>query len=506
MSALVKAESVTLLSAIEGTFNVQPTAGWRQHQPNASGIADFIPKIKKARRSPLSKLRQNEKGDIVDLDAAPKITHDLNKEIVDYFCPGIFLSAEKICGAGASATAGKFYPSAVTSSQYTCPTMTNALVASTLIYGRGFALAANNGLLVVAASSTTIAIKTSGTAAETPPTNATVEIVGFQGASGDITCTATTILSTSLDFTTLQLVVGQWLWIGGGTAASPGALGFVTAGCRGLIRITAIAAHVITFDRATQAFSTDAGTSQTIQIFFGTFLRDVATDNADYLEQSYQMELSLPGAAAAAATDYVYLSGAMVDTFEINAPAQNLIIATLSMMGCNVTDASTTRATGASSALTPVASAAFNTVTEQPRLRIADATAGGNYDASISVDIETWKLTIKNGLTAQKQQGTFGPKRVISGKCDAELDVTSYLVQDDMVHAIRDNRTLHAEMCLRNADCGVLFDLPAGTMEDGAMSFPANGPVTIAGKFMAFRDPVMNYTVALSKFPFLPAT
>ena len=56
-----------------------------------------------------------------------------------------------------------------------------------------------------------------------------VKVVGFQGATGDVTATATGLGSTLLDFTTLGLSAGQWIWVGGDTSG----VKFATAACNG---------------------------------------------------------------------------------------------------------------------------------------------------------------------------------------------------------------------------------------------------------------------------------
>ncbi len=510
MSALVRSEAVTLLSAIESTLGTQPSTGWRQQQPNADGLQDFYPKIKKVARSPLSKNRQDEKGDIVDLDAVPKFVHDLNKDFLDYFGAGIFVSLEKWNGGTgtgrfavtAPTVGGAVALTAVGSGAYTVASG-GALPQNVLLYGRNFTNAANNGLVVVGAGSTgtNIVCATAVTEAS-PPSNAVLEVAGVQGTSGDLTINSSgNLTSTSLDFTTLGLQVGQWIWIGGGTAASPGALGFATAADRGFAKITAIAAHLLTLARQTGTFAADTGTGKTIQIFFGSFLRNVAIDNADYLETSYQFELALPGIDTAAATGYVYAQGCLPKTLEINAPLTDKIVATVTLSGLTITDESTTRATGASSFMAPISEAAINTTTEEPRIRLA------NTDGTIVCqDVSSWKLMFENNAVPQKQQGVLGGQRLIVGKAIATVDMDAFLVQPDAIHRIRDNNTVMFDACLRNNDGGHVWDIPSATVEDGTEKFPANGPVTIALKIKGFRDLTYNTTLGLTKFPFLPAT
>ncbi|TGV23899.1 hypothetical protein EN811_31160, partial [bacterium M00.F.Ca.ET.168.01.1.1] len=77
-----------------------------------------------------------------------------------------------------------------------------------------------------------------------PAAAARMKVVGFQGSSGDITATSTGIGSTTLDFTTLGLTVGQWIKIGGIAAGEQ----FATAALNTFARITAIAANALTLD------------------------------------------------------------------------------------------------------------------------------------------------------------------------------------------------------------------------------------------------------------------
>jgi hypothetical protein len=513
MSLLVKSEFVTLQSALESTLGVQATSGYRQHQINPGGAQNFYPQINKVARSPLSKNLQDEKGDIVGLSSMPSIVHDANKDLIDYFAEGIFRSATKFSGGTgvgrwqvANGAGGVSLPTvaltAVTATDYTVASG-GALPANVLIFARGFANAANNGLKVVGAASTSTAIKTSGLVAEaSPPAGAMVEVVGYQAASADFAINASQNLTSAANvFTTLGLNVGQWIWIGGGTAAAPGSLGFATAADRGFARITAIAAGTLSLDRRSQTYSADTGTGKTIQIFFGPWLRNVAGDHADYKEPSYTLELSEPGAAAAGATDYVYGLGSCINTYEFSSPLEDKTMATVAFVGTDMSDPTTTRATNANLAMPNVNTAALNSVSEEKRLRISNTDETG-----VSTDIVDWKMTINNNVKAQKQQGTLGAARMIFGKFQVSLDVTCVFVQDDVCKAIRDNRTCMFDAAFRNGDGAVLYDVPAVTLDSGAPSFAANEAVTLATNLKAFRDPTYGYTCGMSLFPSLPAS
>ncbi|MDQ1446818.1 MAG: hypothetical protein QOI20_3282 [Acidimicrobiaceae bacterium] len=497
MSLLVKSDFVSLQSALETTLGVQATAGYRRHQPNGGGLSDFYAKLKRVSSEPLSIMLQREKGAVVGLESAPKVTQDLNKELLEAFWEGIFRSATKYPGGTG---VGRFVPTSFTATAIGVPAG-GALPQGAILWIRGTTL--NNGLKVVGAGSTAGSIAITGGTIETPPATAVVEVVGYQGASGDIGVNAAGNLTSAANaFAGLGLLPGWWVWVGGGTAAAPGALGFtVAAQNRGFARITGVAAGVITVDRKNQAWATDPGTGKTIQLFFGPWVRNVFGDSADYKEPSYTLEIGYPGAAAAGATSYAYALGALVNTFEINAPSEDKITAAVSFAATDFTDPSTVRATGAAAAPTPVQTALFTTASQVRRLRVSNTDETG-----ISTDILDWKLTVNNNVKPQVQQGTLGAKRIITGRFDVSLDVTCIFTQDDVCKAIRDNRTCAFDVAIASTDGAVLFDVPSLTLGDGGPDIAANEAVKLPASIEAFRDTTYNFSLGMTVFPYLPAS
>lgn len=506
MSQLLYSEFITLGTAIESSNGTLPTTGWRTLQPD--DVQDFYPQIKKLARSPLNKNLMDEKGDVVDLDAMPKFVHDLNKDLLDQYGQSLFRSVFKYPGGTGTgrwinaATYGGPQVSAVTGTGYTVSTG-GALPQNILVYGRGFANAANNGLHVVGASSTGTSIPCPGLVAEaSPPAGATLEVVGLQGASADIKIQdAVTITSTTVDFTTIGLQPYSWMWVGGGTAAAPGSFGFVTAADRGLVRMTSIAAHAITFDRTATTFVADTGTGKTIQLFFGPWVRNVAADATDYLRTSHSFELTAPGIGSGGVTDYIYAPGCGLATGEISCALTDRAVATFGFVGFDIQDPTTTRTTGASTPLAPSGMAMLNTVSEMKRLRVMDTS--GN---SILTDIESWKLSFNHNVKPYKKQGVFGAADLVYGDVSVGLSIDGVIAQDDLWKAVRDNRTLQFETLLRNADCGVMFDIPGMTAEGAGPKFSKNDLAKFSPTFKTFRDPTSGFVCGSTVFPYLPAS
>ncbi len=237
-------ESVNLAVVEETSFNAKtpPVTGWRNLQPNSYG--SFASQYKKTPRDPISKNAQLQKGMLTDEDSGISFETDLTKDNIDRFAKGVFRVEPKHAG-----NKGQSYyqPSAVTGTGYTVPALGD-LGQHFLVYARGFATAANNGLKVLGSGSTSTEIKTSGLAAETsPPANASVEVAGWRGTTGDIQLDSDgNLISTLADFTTWGLNPYQWISIGDPNDAS---VSFAIADFIGSARVKSITAHKIVLER-----------------------------------------------------------------------------------------------------------------------------------------------------------------------------------------------------------------------------------------------------------------
>ncbi|UPY35497.1 phage tail tube protein [Sediminicoccus sp. KRV36] len=207
-----------------------------------------------------------------------------------------------------------------TANTLTCTTGA-AFVVGHLVRLTGNAQAANNGLFPVTTGGATSFVSTaSGFVAEAvPPAASRAKVVGCQGVSGDITATATGLASTTLNFTTLGLAVGQWIKVGGTGAAFQ----FATAARNDWARITAISATALTLDNMPSA-AVDAGAGKTIRIFFGDRLRNGTTEIGISLERSFLGQ---------AAPTHIIQRGMTVDSLSLPFEKKKKIGGSLSFMG-----------------------------------------------------------------------------------------------------------------------------------------------------------------------------
>jgi hypothetical protein len=517
--ALLQSEFLTVNIAPEVTLGTQAAAAWWQAEPDTGGQSDFYAQLKSVAREPVSKDAMEKVGEVVGLDSMPKLTGDLNVDLMNMLGASILRTTAKFPGGTGTGrwtgTAG--YGARVSAvvagspASYTVD-VGGALPSGIIVYGEGFTNAANNGIHVLTAGSTATSVKTSDTlVTETPPGNARLWVVGYQGAATDLAITfaggVTSLTSIANVLNTIGITADSWIWIGGGTAAAPGALGFtINPANRGLVHVLTVAAGAITLDRFAAAFGADAGTGKTIQIFFGPWFRNVPTDNADYAKLSHSLELVLPKLAAGPADDYVYALGGAIGTFDIDAGLESLVKCTLGFVAMDCTDPTTARATGANTALAPLGVAAFQTADGVKRGRVT------KLDGTVVLgsDIQSWKLSINNNVKPYKAQGgtssnTPGARDLLFGKFQATVTLNASISQPDLWQAARANTKLRWEEMVRNGDAaGILIDFPYCTATMPSPTFPANDVAQFAPTLRAFKDPTTGKAAAMQLFPYLP--
>jgi len=374
-----------------------------------------------------------------------------------------------------------------------------ALPVGTLVVVRGAAIAGNNGLKVVESGSGATSIKVEGDiVAETSvPDHCTVEVAGFQGASGDLEIDANgDLISTALDFTTLDLLAGQCIGIGGDGST----YNFATAANRGLAEIETIAASKLTLGHKDTTFVEDDGAGKTVRIWFGQFVRDVDTDDSEFLERSFQFELAYPNLGSGGATEYEYAKGNYCNELSMSMPLTGIVGVGFNFVGTDTPAPTASRATDANDATEQAQRQVFSTAIHYLRLTVQD-----EDEAGLTTDFKTWTATIRNGVQAEKVQGTLGAKYMNHGKFMVDIDATMVFSNSAVATRIRDNTLVGFRWALRNEDGAVHFSVPSCRIGQGLRGFPENESVTIQTSLMAEEDETLGYSIGISLFPYLPS-
>lgn len=507
----VAVNDVTISYAREASPGVLPgQPKWRTIEFN--NAASWGNETSKTARSPISNDQQDRKGIITDLNQNPSIEADMTLSMYRDFAEAFLYSA--------AVGPDSYEPTAVASGGYTVPALTAAQAgrllyssagagATTLIYARGWANAANNGLEPLTAKPATagVLIPVAGAVVESAPTAnvAEVSIAGVRGAAGDIRVNSSgNLVSTALDFTTLGLTVGQTIWVGGLDVANQ----FFQTANTGFARVAGIAANLLTLDKRQQAFVTDDGTSTgsggtgiRIDLLFGQFIRNVPRSSADYREITTQFEMAMPNLGSAGATLYEYAPMNYANQMAISIPLSGKATVTVGFIGAKMGTPTASRAVNADVAKNPIQQEAFGSASDIARLRLQDKDQNG-----LATDFKSCTITMTRNAQGDKVIGNLGPKYVNTGNFQVSIEAEVIVTDPEVIHSINCNLTLGIDTALYNGDGAVHFDFPAGTLGGGRRNFRANESVTLAGTFASHKDPVLGTSIGVSLFPVVPRT
>jgi hypothetical protein len=477
--------------AIEASIGVLPgTPVWKILEPNA--ISTFGATITTVERSPISAFRQRRKGVITDLDSAVEFDADMTIEHFDDFIEGfvfsVFVGPEEMV------------PTATTITAYTIPAGI-AHPEDTLVFARGFLNVENNGLKVVDTASTTtsVPILGGGLVVETPPAtqNVTLEVTGFRFADGDLEVDVDGNLITTLkDLTELNLTPGQSIWVGGEATLNQ----FAVVNNKGFARVMIIETNKLTIDKTSQAFAIDPGIGKEIELYFGRFVRNVAVDDADFLERSFTFEgaydnLAEPGPGDA----YEYAKGNFCNTFGWDLPLTDKSTFTASFIGTDTEPPTETRDPEGGNGIRVVQNSPFNTSTDIARLRVQEADETG-----LTTDFKSITLTLNNNVSPEKVLGLIGARYMNSGNFEIDMETQLVFTDPDVIAAIRNNDRVTMDFAVRNDDGVILIDIPSMTLGGGDREFPIDESILINITGQAYGDTVLNTSIGVSKFPYAP--
>lgn len=356
-----------------------------------------------------------------------------------------------------------------------------------------FTTAANNKIARVASSGATSIVYPAATfSAEAAqiPVGANVRVVGFQGAAGDLVAViagGNAITSTALDFTTLGLTVGQWVYVD----PTVGANSFATVGVSGWCRISAITATRLSFGRAPSTWAADAGAAKTVRVFISEFISNASTVRSATIERQYLDHSPV---------SYEYLRGQTVDKFGVAADAQKIATITVDYVGSDSTVV-TTRASGATDV---IASTNFvlNTASNVDAIAF-DGTAVGTPNYLMKAD-----FSINNNLRRQTAVGVSGIVGTGNGEFDVTLSLDFYFGDKTVLDKVVNNTLTSFNLALGRNDGNkeaYMFDFPSIKLATGSPGVSGkNADVMISATAQAIMDATLLYTVSISRMWYLP--
>lgn len=474
---------------------------WIALEPNT--YSDFGGNVTTVARNPINQSRQRRKGVVTDLEATGGFQQDLTFFNFRNLAQGFMFAdirekktTKPINGTG-QAVSGV---DSATKTYTTAAGGGTGFLTGHLVMAEGFSNTANNGVKTVAsATSTTVVVAEALGDEAAPPAAAVLAVIGYQGAAGTLSIALNgdlvRLVSTAgVDFTTLGLVPGEWVFIGGDLTAN----GFEDNG--GFARVSVIAAGYLEFDKVDWATPTaEAGTGKTINIYFGQVLKN-ESDPALIKRRSYQLERTLGDDADGTMSEY--LVGAVANELTLNAPQADKVTVDLTFVACDHQARSGAVGVKGGTRVGVVEGDAFNTSNDFARIKMALVTE----DAAVQplfVFASDLTLTVNNNVSANKAVGVLGAFDLTAGTFEVGGSFTAYFASAESVQAVRNNSDVTVDVVMVKNNQGVLYDLPLLALGNGRLNVEQDQPITIPLETNA-AESKFGHTLLWQFFPYLP--
>lgn len=509
LTGLAIAEEVCLkqlpVQAVDGFGPV-----WYGQEPNS--YSDFGGELSTVARAPIDPSRQRKKGTITDLDASGGFNTDVTRSNLNRLMQGFMfadarskVSTESLqLGIANTLLTGvvggdKTYTAAAGLAGFDTP--------GALVLAEGFNIALNNGVkTIVEAADGTVEVAEVIANEANPPVGAKLTVVGHEFAADDIAMTLNgnvpTMTSVAFDFTTLNVIPGEWLFIGDDNSVHRFA-----AGNAGYARIASITEDAITFDDTTFVPVADNGAGKSIRVYFGTVIKNEKLPGL-IKRRSYQIERTLgeselaenPGDQQAE-----YLEGAVANEFTLNIPQADKLNADLTFVACDNTQRS--GAAGdkikAGTRVSALGEDAFNTSSDIYRIKMAiNDPSSSNPDALFAFVTEA-SISIANGVTPNKAVGVLGAFDTSAGNFEVGGSVTAYFSSVAAVRAVRNNVDASFNVIAAARNSGFIYDIPLLGLGGGRVNVEKDSPVTVPLEPAAAENK-HGYTLLYNYFPYLP--
>lgn len=480
-------------------------AVWYGLEPNT--YSDFGADFTSVARKTINNTRQVLRGTITDESAKAGFNIDMTAHNLQRLLQG-FAFADAIEKPCTNPLNGTQIPlTSLSTTQFLAASGLGTFLVNHLVEAKGLGVSGNNGLahitVVAAGALTTDKVLV---AEASPPAGSSIEAVGIRGAAGDlkisIVGSTVRLASTALNFTTLGLTVGEWVFIGGDAAINR----FVTSASAavnvGYARISAIAANLLTFDLTSfvPALDLDAGGLQKIDVYFGKIIANAANPT-NIKRRSYQLERTMGNDGVAVQAEY--LTGAVPDQLTLNLQQASKVTMDMSFVGLDVEERDGTLGVKVGSHIAILGEPPFNTSHDVflSRLAIVDPTTLNPIPLfAYASDI---KLVINNGIAPTKAIGVQGGFNVSAGDFDVSGTLTAYFQSVDAVLAIKNNSDFGLQTIFARANGGVVFDLPLLTLGGGTAKVEKDKPIMV-DLTQAGAKNIAGYTFMATFFEYLP--
>jgi hypothetical protein len=348
---------------------------------------------------------------------------------------------------------------------------------------------------------------------ETPTSSARIQVVGHEFASATLNANYTAgdfpsldRASGAFDFTTLGLIPGEWMFVGGDASANK----FADSALNGFTRVRSVSATSIRLDKTQTAWDADeTGTGKTIRVFFGKKLRNETGALIKRKYAQFERTLGAPDDADLSALQSQYFPGATANDATLNVPLADKLTWDLSYIP--IDDEQRTADDGLKTGSRPTIqdTDGYNTSSDFSRMKIALVSGSDACPTPLFAFISELKATIGNNASALKAIGRLGAFATNIGTFQVNGTLTAYFSDIAAVAAVRNNSDVTIDMCIAKDNAGFGFDLPLVSLGDGRLAVEQDKPITLPlsmdAATAATISSSLDYTAQATFWSYLPS-
>lgn len=479
----------------------QPGAAvWQLMEPNS--YSDFGSEITTVARNPINQSRQNQKGVVTDLEASGGFNQDLTLGNTVERLQEFFFADQRAKPTNRNLNDAAVPVTAVSAVDgYAIANgATLGFTAGQLLFAQGFAAAPNNGLKVATAVTATHVTIAGAVADGAPDAQAMVSAVGIEFAEDDIALETPVgdlprIVAIAFDFTTLPLIPGEWIFLGGDAAANR-----LSGANHGFARIKTIAEDTIVFDKIDWAATAQDGTGISLRMFFGDVIRN-ESDPALIKARSVQLRRTLGNDLVGVQSEY--LVGAFANELTVNMPISDKMTVDFGYVAMDNQQRTGTDGLKPGVVAPVVKTDVFNTSSDFTRIKLAIVDAANGNVAPLFGFATEMSLSIANGITMNKALGVMGAFDKSAGNFVVSGSITGYFSTVAAVQAVRNNADVTLDLISVKKNTGMLWDIPLLTLGGGRVTVEQDQPVMVPLENMA-AESEFGHTLLFQSFKYLP--
>lgn len=479
---------------------VADTPRWFEREPNS--YTDFGGQFAMTTRKPIVHDRQHAKGETSDNSPTSGFEEDITLTNVPWLMQGfLYADARQAPTTRRIGAVGETIASVDADQYFVTGYPFTGWMVGYLVYAEGSDIAANNGLKRLSAvASGSVTVAGGGlTIDASPPAESALTVVGIQFGAGELTLTKTTtsvVLTTSMagvDFTDdFDFTPGEWHFIGGDATG----LRFADSGNNApfYARLAAITATTLTYDKTTGVQVTNAGVGKTVQLFFGSVVRN-EEDCTLIKARSYTQERQFGCGEGEIESEVIYGGSCNQMTITIPTPGPEAkVTMAFGFIATGSIERDATEGPLAETFVPALNEPCFKPGMDvyQHKLAVLDP-ATLNPTALVSYNSEA-TLVINNNLAGIKAIEHFGNAGVNVGELGVTGTLGSFWTSVQAARKVRQGADCTWHLILTKRNAAVIFDIASLGLGGGRTTVEANSPVKIPLETSAGKGP-QGYTL-----------